>query len=218
MLMVNGGPACDPQDLKDAEWERVAPLLPGNAGDPGRSGLGTGLFDRLFRALSGDPGFEYALIDGTIIPVHQHGMGAKGGLCSDHRPLARRPDHQDRGPGGCARQSGALLLLQGLRLNSVGAEPLLDGIELGALIADKRFDNDALGMELDARGATAMILPKADRVRQIACDYAMYYWRYLVENFFCALKWFRRVATRCDKTDQSFSAMICLVASFMDLK
>ena len=38
-----------------------------------------GVFDRLFKLLSGDPDFEYALIDGTIIRVHQHGTGAKGG-------------------------------------------------------------------------------------------------------------------------------------------
>jgi transposase len=39
-----------------------------------------GVFDRLFRLLSDDPDFEYALIDGTIIRVHQHATGAKGGL------------------------------------------------------------------------------------------------------------------------------------------
>jgi transposase len=39
-----------------------------------------GVFERLFEVLSGDPDFEYALIDGTIIRVHQHGTGAKGGL------------------------------------------------------------------------------------------------------------------------------------------
>ena len=36
------------------------------------------------------------------------------------------------------------LLLPGQRHDSVGAEPLLDGIEIGALIADKGFDNDVL--------------------------------------------------------------------------
>ena len=46
----------------------------------------------------------------------------------------------------------------------------------------------------------------------------MYRWRHLVENFFCDLKQFRRVATRYDKTDQSFAAMIYLAASFMALK
>jgi transposase len=39
-----------------------------------------GVFERIFNALSGEPDFEYAMIDGTIIRVHQHGMGAKGGL------------------------------------------------------------------------------------------------------------------------------------------
>jgi transposase len=106
--------------LKDEQWERVAPLLPGKAGDPGRTGsdnrlfleavlwmvrtgapwrdlpkafgfwnsvfrrfrrwVQAGVFEYLFQALSGDPDFEYALIDGTIIRVHQHGTGAKGGL------------------------------------------------------------------------------------------------------------------------------------------
>lgn len=38
-----------------------------------------GVFERIFKLLSDDPDFEYALIDGTIIRVHQHGTGAKGG-------------------------------------------------------------------------------------------------------------------------------------------
>ena len=46
----------------------------------------------------------------------------------------------------------------------------------------------------------------------------MYGWRHLVENFFCALKQFRRIATRYDKTDQSFAAMINLAATVMALK
>ena len=39
-----------------------------------------GVFDRLFEVLSDDPDFEYALIDGTIVSVHQKASGAKGGL------------------------------------------------------------------------------------------------------------------------------------------
>ena len=39
-----------------------------------------GVFERLFELLSDDLDFEYALIDGTLIRVHQHGTGAKGGL------------------------------------------------------------------------------------------------------------------------------------------
>jgi transposase len=39
-----------------------------------------GVFEAIFKGLSRDPDFEYVIIDGTIVRVHQHGTGAKGGL------------------------------------------------------------------------------------------------------------------------------------------
>src|SRR3954463_2745507 len=103
----------------DAVWQKVAPLLPGKASDPGatardnrlfleavlwRGGAGGpprdlpgdfgrwnsvfqrfrrwvkgGVFERVFACLSGEPAFEYALIDGTIVPAHQKASGARGG-------------------------------------------------------------------------------------------------------------------------------------------
>lgn len=39
-----------------------------------------GVFQRIFEAVSGEPDFEYVLIDGTIVSVHQKASGAKGGL------------------------------------------------------------------------------------------------------------------------------------------
>ena len=39
-----------------------------------------GVFEGLFEALSQEPDFEYALVDGTIVSVHQKASGAKGGL------------------------------------------------------------------------------------------------------------------------------------------
>ena len=110
------------------------------------------------------------------------------------------------------------LLLPGQRHDSIGAEPLLADVEFDALIADKAFDNDCLRAALNHRGAVAVIPPKANRARPIDCDFARYRWRHLVENFFCDLKQFRRIATRYDKTDQSFAAMIHLAATSMALK
>ncbi len=37
-------------------------------------------FCRMFRALAEDADFEYAMVDGSIVKVHRHGQGAKGGL------------------------------------------------------------------------------------------------------------------------------------------
>ena len=105
--------------LSDAQWERLAPLLPGKPGDPGRHARDNrlfleavlwvartgapwrdlpesfghwnsvfqrfrrwakkGVFEQIFKVLSADADFEYVLIDGTIVRVHQHGTGAKKG-------------------------------------------------------------------------------------------------------------------------------------------
>jgi transposase len=39
-----------------------------------------GVFQRIVKIISGEPDLEYAMVDGTIVRVHQHGTGAKGGL------------------------------------------------------------------------------------------------------------------------------------------
>lgn len=38
------------------------------------------VFKRMFDAVSGEPDMEYAMVDTTIVRVHRHGQGAKGGL------------------------------------------------------------------------------------------------------------------------------------------
>lgn len=110
------------------------------------------------------------------------------------------------------------VLLPGQRHDSVGVEPLIIALDFDARIADKAFDIDWIRTELVERGAFAVIPPKADRARHIPCDFAMYRWRHLIENLFCKLKAFRRIATRYEKTDESFAAMIYLVGSSLALK
>ncbi|CUS34842.1 hypothetical protein COMA1_140001 [Candidatus Nitrospira nitrosa] len=59
-----------------------------------------GIWERVFRALSGDPDFEYVMIDSTIVRAHQHAAGAKGGSRDGSPwPFERRADHQN--PHGC---------------------------------------------------------------------------------------------------------------------
>jgi transposase len=76
-------------------------------------------------------------------------------------------------------------------------------------------DGDALRADLNNRGAVAVIPPRVNRAADIPCDFKMYKWRHLVENFFCKIKEFCRIATRYDKTDTSFSAMIQLVGAVL---
>jgi transposase len=110
------------------------------------------------------------------------------------------------------------VLLPGQRHDSVGVAPLIQDLDFAALLADRAFDMDWLRADLDERGAAAIIPPKANRTQPIPYDFHMYRWRHLIENFFCKLKAFRRIATRYDKTDESFAAMIHLAASAIALR
>ena len=82
------------------------------------------------------------------------------------------------------------ILMPGQRHDSVGVAPIIDGLHFGALLADKAFDIDSLRALLNDRGAIAVIPPKANRTQPIACDFEIYRWRHLVENFFCNIKAF----------------------------
>ncbi len=60
-----------------------------------------------------------------------------------------------------------------------------------------------------------MIPPKANRKARSDFDRDAYRWRHLIENTFAKLKEFRAVATRYDKTDDSFRATINLAAAII---
>ena len=105
------------------------------------------------------------------------------------------------------------ILLPGHRFDTVGVVPLIQDIEFEALIADKAFDSNTIIAELQERGATAVIAQHPRRAKPLAIDSEVYKWRHLIENFFCKLKEFKRIATRSDKTDASFSAIIHLATA-----
>ena len=105
------------------------------------------------------------------------------------------------------------VLLPGQRFDTVGVAPLIDGVSLGVLIADKAFDSNSIIAEFDARRAKVVISQHPRRVQPLFLDEEMYKWRHLIENFFCKLKDFKRIALRADKIDESFSANIHLAAA-----
>jgi transposase len=107
-------------------------------------------------------------------------------------------------------------LLPGHRYDTVGVPPLLDGLDLGALIALKAFDSNAIIADLNARGAKIVISPHPRRAKKLPLDAEMYKWRHLIENFFCKLKEFKRIAMRADKTDHSFKAIVYLAAAVIN--
>ena len=107
-------------------------------------------------------------------------------------------------------------LMPGHRFDSIGVAPLIDDIEFGAFIADKAFDSNDIVADLNECGAKIVISQHPRRTKPIQLDAEMYKWRHLIENFFCKLKDFKRIAMRACKTDQSFEAMIYLAAALIN--
>ena len=107
-------------------------------------------------------------------------------------------------------------LLAGQRYDTVGVEPLIRGIDFGGLIADKAFDSNWIIEAMNERGAQIVISQRPQRRHPLEIDAEIYKWRHLIENFFCKLKEFKRIALRSDKTDQSFKAMIYASAAIIN--
>ncbi len=80
------------------------------------------------------------------------------------------------------------------------------------LLADKGYDADFIRQDLDARGVAAIIPAKRSRKVQPVIDRHVYAPRNLVEHGFSKLNHSRRLATRYDKTADSFLGFI-LIAS-----
>jgi transposase len=106
--------------------------------------------------------------------------------------------------------------MPGQRFDTVGVAPLIEGVEFGGLLADKAFDSNAIIAELNERGAKVVISQHPRRAQPLAIDAEIYKWRHLIENFFCKLKEFKRIAMRADKTDESFAAMIYVTAAVIN--
>ena len=104
-------------------------------------------------------------------------------------------------------------LLPGNRHDTVGVAPLIKGLNFDALLADKAFDSNWIIGDMNERGAVICISQRPQRLAPLQIDLELYKCRHLIENFFCKLKEFKRIALRSEKTDTSFEAMIYACAA-----
>ena len=81
------------------------------------------------------------------------------------------------------------------------------------LLGDKGYDADRLRRSLREAGAIPVIPGRRNRKRAVRYDKRRYRDRHLVENAFCRLKDFRRVATRYDKLAANFLSGVALATA-----
>ena len=114
----------------------------------------------------------------------------------------------------------AIVLTPGQTHDSRAFEALVEDMARGTrcLIGDMGYDADWLRQELLLRGVLPVIPPNPVRQEPIPLDRELYRLRNRVERLVNRLKQFRAVATRYDKTAESFLAIVHLAASRLWLR
>ena len=106
-------------ELSDMQWAKVAPLLPGKAGDPGRTGSDNRLFVSgcfvgvaLGRALVRPAGALWQVEDGApalqpLVPCRRLGTGVRRAGRRPRQPVSDdRQHHRSRPPAGGDQKRG----------------------------------------------------------------------------------------------------------------
>lgn len=83
------------------------------------------------------------------------------------------------------------------------------------MLGDRAYDSAALRQWLASRGTKAVVPNKINRKQPFTFDRRSYKQRHHIENAFCRLKDFRRIATRYDRLARNFLASVCLVAAIV---
>ena len=106
------------------------------------------------------------------------------------------------------------LLSAGNDHDSVHAVELLKKVRIGgsAVLADRAYGARTIREYISAHGASYVIPPQSNVSDPRPVDWHLYKERHLVECFFQKIKWFRRIATRYDKSDASFLAFVYLAS------
>lgn len=106
------------------------------------------------------------------------------------------------------------LLSAGNDHDSIHAIEILSKVDISKsnILGDKAYSSGQICSYITEQGGQYTIPPKSHVARQWECDWWQYKERHLVECFFQKIKWFRRVATRYDKSDLAFLGFIYLAS------
>jgi transposase len=107
------------------------------------------------------------------------------------------------------------ILTGGQTHDVVTAPALLDGVDGGAVIADKAYDSNELRQLIADADMIAVIPSTRSRKVPIPHDATIYKARNRIERCFNKLKHFRRFATRFDRRASHFMAFIHLASAMI---
>ena len=87
-----------------------------------------------------------------------------------------------------------------------------------AVTADKAYDSEKVRQQIKDEGALPIIPSRYTALKKAYCPKRIYRRRHKIENFFCRIKDWRRIATRYDKLARNFLAATTLVGALYWIK
>jgi transposase len=87
-----------------------------------------------------------------------------------------------------------------------------------AVSADKAYDSEAVRQGIRDAGALPVIPSRCTARVKAWCPKRIYRRRHKIENFFCSLKDYRRIATRYDKLAANYLSAVALVSTLIWLR
>jgi transposase len=87
-----------------------------------------------------------------------------------------------------------------------------------AVTADKAYDSEKVRQQIRDEGALPVIPSRCTVIRKAYCPKRFYRRRHKIENFFCRIKDWRRIATRYDKLARNFLAATTLIGALYWIK
>ena len=155
------------------------------------------------------------LIDSTIVKAHRAASGAKRGEKKQAIGISR---------GGRTTKIHAVVDGKGRPLNfsvtggqvhdSQVVEEVLNTPRSPLVVtADKAYDSQTARQQIKDEGALPIIPNRRNAIKQAYCPRRFYRQRHKIENFFCRIKDWRRIATRYDKLARNFLAAATLIGA-----
>jgi len=169
-----------------------------------------GVWERVLDTLAAEPDDELAIVDASIVRVHQDAVGGK----------KNGTEQIGRSRGGPSTKIHAVVdglgnptkikLTEGQVHDVTQAPEMLKNARNTRVLADKGYDSNAVVAQIESQGSQAVIPPRRGRRVDRPYDRDLFKSRFLVEQFFARIKRCRRVATRYEKLAVTFLGMVLL--------
>lgn len=156
-------------------------------------------------------------IDGSTVKCHQHSSGARHG---EETAIGRSAGGRTtKIHAACDDRARPLkiIITAGQVHDSQVAEQLMEGLTgVTHCIADRAYDSNAIRQVISKiNGVPVIPRRKNSKNNDQPLDKEKYKIRHTIENLFARLKHFKAVATRYDKSKQSYEGVVMLAASMI---